>query len=108
MNVSQTTYSLSGHSKRVECLRFHPVAKNVLASGSADKTVKLWDVEAQKEQISLGEHTDSVQCIDFNWNGSLVVTVSKDKKLRIFDARANKLVQVIHIFFYFYFLNNTM
>jgi WD40 repeat protein len=35
---------LQGHSKRVRSVAFHPEGK-ILASGSVDETIKLWDVK---------------------------------------------------------------
>jgi coronin-1B/1C/6 len=68
----------------------------VLATGSSDKTLKIWDVEAGKDVLSFdGIHTDVIHSIDWNYTGSLVVTISKDKKLRIIDPRSNSVVQVL-------------
>lgn len=60
--------------------------------------MKVWDVEAGKEAISIdGKHDDVVTGLSWNWNGNLLATISKDKKIRILDVRANQVVQVIHI-----------
>ena len=32
-------------------------------------------------------HVDTVYCISFNYDGSLLATVSKDKKIRVIDPR---------------------
>jgi WD40 repeat protein len=44
-----------GHSECVESVAFSPNGK-YLASGSDDKTVKLWSVESQKEITTLRGH----------------------------------------------------
>jgi coronin-1B/1C/6 len=107
-NISSATASLSGHRKRVDSIRFHPTANNVIASGfcefhrnfslfigSTDKTLRIWDIEAGKEKFTLdGQHGDGIHSIDWNWDGSLIATVAKDKKVRIIDPRANQVVQV--------------
>jgi WD40 repeat protein len=60
-----------------------------------DKVVKIWDIEAGKEQLSLDSiHGDAIQAISWNWNGSLFATVCKDKKIRVIDPRANTATQV--------------
>lgn len=38
-------------------------------------------------------HSEIIQSICFNFDGSLISTTCKDKKLRIFDVRSNKIVQ---------------
>ena len=61
--------------------------------GSSDKTVKVWDLESGKEKFSF-DHGDGVTGLDWSWDGSLLATVSKDKKIRIIDPRANQITAV--------------
>ncbi|CAG8656654.1 4609_t:CDS:10 [Funneliformis caledonium] len=84
---------LTGHGRKVGHVLFHPVADNVLASSSADLTIKLWDIEKGVEKQELKGFLDFVQSMSWNWNGSLMVTTCRDKKLRIFDVRSSKVVQ---------------
>ncbi|EIE89695.1 hypothetical protein RO3G_14406 [Rhizopus delemar RA 99-880] len=84
---------LSGHGRKVGQVLFHPVAENVLASASTDLTIKLWDVEKGTERQQITGHTEIIQSMSWNYNGSLLATTCRDKKLRIFDVRANKVVQ---------------
>jgi coronin-1B/1C/6 len=65
----------------------------VLLSASADFTVKLWDISTGQEKITLDGHTEIIQSVTFNWEGNLVATTCKDKKIRVFDVRANRIVQ---------------
>lgn len=58
----------------------------MLASASGDYTVKLWDVEAGQPKLTL-KHKDIVQSLSWNAEGSLLVTTSRDKKLRVWDVR---------------------
>ena len=49
---------LSGHTEAVDSVAFHPeMAIYMLASGSRDDTVRLWDVETGIEMRSLTAHT---------------------------------------------------
>ncbi len=34
---------MAGHSGEINCLAFNPLNEHLLATGSADKTVALWD-----------------------------------------------------------------
>lgn len=45
--LSTAKAQLKGHTKRVDVVKFHPVAEGVLASASVDKTLRVWDVNAQ-------------------------------------------------------------
>ncbi|KAF0392119.1 DUF1900-domain-containing protein [Gigaspora margarita] len=84
---------LNGHGRKVGHVLFHPVADNVLASSSADLTVKLWDIEKGQEKQALQGFLDFIQSISWNYNGSLLATTCRDKKLRIFDIRSGNVVQ---------------
>ncbi|RKO98967.1 hypothetical protein CXG81DRAFT_15211 [Caulochytrium protostelioides] len=92
-SVSTPALTLSGHGRKVGHVLFNPVADNVLATTSADFTVKLWDITTGQEKIELTGHTEIIQSIDWNYTGDLLVTTCKDKRIRIFDARLNKVVQ---------------
>ncbi|KAL0083424.1 hypothetical protein F4703DRAFT_1738537 [Phycomyces blakesleeanus] len=84
---------LSGHGRKVGQVLFHPVADNVLASASTDLTIKLWDIEKGIERQQITGHTEIIQSLAWNYNGSLLATTCRDKKLRVFDVRSNKIVQ---------------
>lgn len=68
---------LLGHHNYVYCLAFSPKG-NILASGSYDEAVFLWDVRAGRLMRSLPAHSDPVSGIDFCRDGTLVVSCSTD------------------------------
>lgn len=68
---------LRGHHSYVHCLAFSPKG-NVLASGSYDEAVFLWDVRAGRLMRSLPAHSDPVGGIGFSGDGTLVVSCSTD------------------------------
>lgn len=68
---------------------FNPAAENVLASVSGDFTVKIWDIESGSSKLSL-KVGEAVQSASWSANGSLLVTTSRDKKLRVWDVRQEK------------------
>ncbi|KAH7098540.1 microtubule binding protein [Auriculariales sp. MPI-PUGE-AT-0066] len=81
---------IAASPKRIGQLLFHPAASHVLASATGDHTVKLWDLErADDPRITLSGHGDTIQSMDWNWAGTLLVTTSRDRKIRIFDPRAS-------------------
>lgn len=83
---------LKGHTRKVGHVLFHPVASNILASSSHDYTVKFWNIETGENLYTL-PHKDLVTSFSFNHDGSLLATVSRDKTLRIWDIRAEKILQ---------------
>jgi len=99
-NIDKATATLEGHAKKVHILKFHPTANNVLATASQDGSIKLWDIEAQAQALEYnpnGEVTDPVFPTSFDWNadGSLAVTIWKDKKIRLYDPRDTKSVAAL-------------
>ncbi len=66
---------LLGHHNYVYCLAFSPKG-NILASGSYDEAVFLWDVRAGRQMRSLPAHSDPVRGIDFCKDGTLVASCS--------------------------------
>ncbi|KAJ9608796.1 Coronin-like protein crn1 [Cladophialophora chaetospira] len=82
---------LSGHPKKVGHVLFNPAAENVLASAAGDFTIKIWDIEAGSSKLSL-KVGEVIQSLSWSANGALLVTTSRDKKLRIWDTRQEKPV----------------
>jgi len=91
-SISQPERSFAGHRSRLILVDYHPYARGVLLTVGADKDVKLWDVEAGAERLTLPkEHRDIVVSFSWNEDGSQLATFSKDKKVRTFDPRANAM-----------------
>lgn len=84
----QRSLKAGSHRKPVMCLSWNQVYRNVLASGSADATVKLWDVTTQKCMTTLSHHSMEVNCIRFHSHESnVLLTTSFDKSCTIVDCR---------------------
>jgi len=79
--------------RKIGHVLFNPAAENILATSSGDYTVKIWDIESGASRLTL-KHGDIVQSLSWSANGSLIVTTSRDKRLRIWDVRQEKPAQV--------------
>lgn len=75
--AGQERAPLRGHHNYIHCIAFSPKG-NILASGSYDEAVFLWDVRAGRLMRSLPAHSDPVSGIDFCRDGTLVVSCSTD------------------------------
>eukprot|EP01122_Echinamoeba_exundans_P001496 TRINITY_DN11535_c2_g1_i1.p1 TRINITY_DN11535_c2_g1~~TRINITY_DN11535_c2_g1_i1.p1 ORF type:complete len:471 (-),score=169.47 TRINITY_DN11535_c2_g1_i1:127-1482(-) len=84
---------LSGHGRKAGTVNFNPVANNILATSALDYKVKLWDIETGDEKFNVDGHTNIIQSVDWNANGSLMTTFCKDKKIRVLDPRSSSVAQ---------------
>lgn len=82
----------AGHSARVNCVRFGGKNASILASGSFDTTVRIWDVKSQnaKPIQVLEEAKDSIS--DILVRGHEVVAGSVDGRVRSYDLRMGRCV----------------
>jgi coronin-1B/1C/6 len=91
-NLHEPLQTLNGHKRKVGTVSFSPVANNIVATTSTDFSVKVWDIEKGTAHLSVdGQHADIIQAAQWNTNGSLLATSSKDKKLRVIDPRHNSV-----------------
>jgi hypothetical protein len=81
--------TLHGHDGYVDSVVFGPDGK-LLASGSHDKTIKLWDVMTGKEQATLNGHTGSVMSVAFSPDGQLLTSGSLDRSIKLWDIPTTK------------------
>lgn len=69
--------TLKGHNHFVFCCSFNPQS-NLIASGSFDETVRVWDVMTGRCLKVLPAHSDPVTAVNFNRDGTMLVTSSYD------------------------------
>jgi serine/threonine protein kinase len=83
---------LRGHIGNVRSVSFSPDGKTI-ASGSDDKTVKIWDAATGTILRSLRGHSATVTSVFFSPDGKTLISSGKDKTVRVWDAATGEALQ---------------
>jgi len=102
MNDLQPKIVLKGHEARVFNVAFNPLCPHLLASGSDDKTIRVWNTDcslqpAQRELRRLSGHTSYVRAL--LWHTELpgiLFSGSWDSTIRVWDVVGQRCLHVTY------------
>ena len=94
--------TLLGHSpdQMISCVKLLGDGSYAL-SASGDKTIRLWDIEAQRSTMSMSGHGREIFCCDTDRHapggqgGNLVISGGRDKTARVWDRRTGDCEHVL-------------
>lgn len=66
----------------------------IVASGSTDHTIKLWDTHSGACITTLNGHTDSVNCL-LSWSPNTLITGSADKTIRVWNITTSYCTYIL-------------
>ena len=76
-----------GHTNGVMCLQFED---NILATGSYDATIKIWDMETGEELRTLRGHESGIRCLQFD--DTKLISGSMDQSLKVWNWRTGECI----------------
>lgn len=81
--------TLQGHKDAVYSMALSPDGK-VLATGSYDQKIKLWDLESGKEIKTLSGHNGCVYHLAFRPDGKILASASADRTVKLWDVASGE------------------
>ena len=82
------------HNSRVYAVKFSPNGDTV-ATGAADRLIRIWDKNTSEENITFIGHQDIVSNFDFSPDGNAIVSGSPDGRVLFWDrVRARKRYEI--------------
>jgi len=111
----ETKMELRGHEHDIEAVAFAPPAAYpairtlagiaaterskqagaYVATGSRDKTIKLWDTASGGMLRSLAGHDNWVRALVFHPSGKFLLSASDDKSIRVWDLASGRCIKTV-------------
>ncbi|ETO08742.1 WD-40 repeat protein [Reticulomyxa filosa] len=97
---SKLINTLTGHTGCVYSIDYAAFNDSqLICSGSSDKTVRVWDVDKNKQILLFSGHLDYVHCVKFSQyhyhhhRCNVICSSSRDKTIRFWDVKDNRQFQ---------------
>src|SRR6266581_1804845 len=81
-------------TERITGIAWSPDGK-VLAAGSDDMKVYLWDMQKGQFPHILTGHSDVVLCVDWSPDARVLASGSNDETIRLWDIQTGQLLQTL-------------
>jgi len=87
--TGQQKVSITGFTAPIYSVAFSPDG-NTLATGSSDRSVRLWDVRTGQQKTIFTGDTYGAYIVAFSPDGNTLATGSTDRAIRLWDARTGE------------------
>ncbi|XP_005400987.1 PREDICTED: pleiotropic regulator 1 [Chinchilla lanigera] len=86
---------ISGHLGWVRCIAVEP-GNQWFVTGSADRTIKIWDLASGKLKLSLTGHISTVRGVIVSSRSPYLFSCGEDKQVKCWDLEYNKVIRHYH------------
>src|SRR5215467_9548839 len=87
-------YMLRGHSSWITRIAWSPDGK-IIASPSADKTIRLWDAQTGQLMRTQVGHSAMVGSVAWSPDGKILVSGSYDETIHLWDAQTGRSLRTL-------------
>jgi platelet-activating factor acetylhydrolase IB subunit alpha len=95
MNGRKASFSSSTESSKTSKQKHTEKINNYLASGSRDRTVKLWNIQTQSCIATFASHENWVRSVVLHPSGKYIISAGDDRTIRIMDIQSNRCLRKI-------------
>lgn len=67
----------------------------ILASGSADQTIRVWDVKTWQQRYILTEHLGAVNTVAISLNSQILISGSTDSTIKLWNLQTGELLSTL-------------
>src|SRR6266568_1911680 len=86
--------TLRGHTRKITQIIWSPDGR-LLASASADPTIRLWDAQSAHLLHTLSGHSRFVNSVAWSPDGRLLASASEDRTIRFWDAQTGRQTRTL-------------
>jgi WD40 repeat protein len=100
------TCMLQGHTSDVMGISMSPCGR-MMASGSADMTVVVWELTRKSKIRVLESHTNWVNSVAWSGDGGFIASGSVDKTVRVWQVNVQVCGMIVSVIFFVSFLSTS-
>lgn len=89
-NLIESAMEIEAHQRKCISIQWHEAAEELLATHSIDKTIKIWDINEDRNDdpvITFTDMPDYATSIRWSPDGKMIGSMIKNKSMVIFDPR---------------------